>query len=88
MTHTNTKKLTLIKRSTPICPACITMQNALEGAGIPYETIDIAEEPDAIEKYGLSSVPVLLIDEDGGGHIRLNGIQPVEVVKELLEGAD
>ena len=85
MTNSTTNKLTLIKRSTPVCPACITMQLTLEDANIPFETIDIAKESEAIEKYNLSSVPVLLINEEDGGYIKLNGIQPVEVIKELLE---
>lgn len=77
-------KLTLIKRSTPVCPACNAMQLILEQEGIPFETIDIAVDTDAIEKYGLSSVPVILIDSEDG-QLRLNGIQPIEVIKELLE---
>lgn len=85
MTNASTNKLTLIKRSTPTCPACNTMQFILENEGIPFDTIDIAEETDAVEKYNLSSVPVLLINGDNGSQIKLNGIQPIEVVKELLE---
>lgn len=77
-------KLTLIKRSTPMCPACNTMQFILEEEGIQFDTIDIAIDKDAIEKYDLSSVPVLLIDSDSG-QIKLNGIQPIEVIKEMLE---
>lgn len=85
MTNSTTNKLTLIKRSTPLCPACNTMQFILESEGIPFDIIDIAEEADAVEKYNLSSVPVLLIAEDNGNQIKLNGIQPIEVIKELLE---
>ena len=77
-------KLTLIKRSTPICPMCNTMQFILEEEGIPFDTIDIAVDTDAIEKYNLSSVPVILIDSDEG-QIKLNGVQQVEIIKELLE---
>ena len=77
-------KLTLIKRSTPRCPACETMQFVLKEEGIPFETIDIAKDSDAIEKYNLSSVPVILIDSEEG-QLKLNGVQPVEVIKELLE---
>lgn len=80
-----TNKLTLIKRSTPICPQCTIMQLTLEDASIPFDTIDISNEPEAIEKYSLSSVPVLLINSDGGKQIKLNGIHPIEVVKEFLE---
>ena len=85
MTNSTKNKLTLIKRSTPTCPACNTMQFILENEGIPFDTIDIAVEEDAVEKYSLSSVPVLLINEEDGSYIKLNGIQPVEVIKELLE---
>lgn len=78
-------KLTLIKRSIPACPNCTTMQLALENAGIPFTIIDIAKEPEAIEKYDLSSVPVMLIEDVDGKTIKLNGVQPVEAVKEFLE---
>lgn len=77
-------KLTLIKRSTPICPDCMKMQNMLEGEGISFDTIDIAKDESAIEKYNISSVPVILIDDEGT-EIRLNGFQPINVIKELLD---
>lgn len=79
------RKLTLIKRSFPACPACNVMQAQLEGEGIPYDTIDITEEPDAVEKYDLTGVPVLIIDGDDGEHIRLTGLQPVERIAELMK---
>lgn len=78
-------KLTLIKRSTPTCPACNTMELMLKGADISFDEIDIAKDTEAIEKYDLSSVPVLLIHDNNGEYTRLNGIQPVEVIKEFLE---
>ena len=80
------RKLTLIKRSAPNCPACNMMQAALEGEGIPHETIDITTNPDAIEAYNLTGVPVLLIEDDNGEHIRLTGFQPVEHIADLLKG--
>lgn|GEM_PF-3233147 len=77
-------KLTLIKRSTPTCPDCNKMQFILGEEGVTFDTIDIAKDTDAIEKYDILSVPVILIDSDAG-QIKLNGIQPIEVIKELLE---
>ncbi len=77
-------KLTLIKRSTPTCPDCNKMQFILDMENIEYDLIDIAVDTDAVEKYDLSSVPVMLIN-DGVSEIRLIGVQPIEVVKELLE---
>lgn len=82
------RKLTLIKRSSPPCPACRTMQAQLEGEGIPHEVVDITEQPEVIEKYNLSSVPVLIIEDDSGEFIQLTGLQPVENIKELLEEDD
>lgn len=79
------RKLTLIKRSTPPCPACQIMQAQLEGEGIPHEIIDISAQPDAIEKLDITGVPVLIIEDDSGEHIRLTGIQPIEDIKELLD---
>ncbi len=77
-------KLTLIKRSSPMCPDCNKMQFILDMENIEYDVIDIAVDTDAVEKYDLSSVPVLLIDSDEG-QLKLNGIQPIEVIKEFLE---
>lgn len=79
-----TNKLTLIKRSTPICPQCNIMQLVLEEEGVEFDVIDIAIDTDAIEKYDLSSVPVILI-QDGENTLKLNGIQPIQLIKELLE---
>lgn len=85
MENLDTNKLTLIKRTSPICPMCVAMQMALEGEGIPFNTIDITEKPEVIEEYNISSVPVLLIKEDNGNEIKLNGIQPVDVIREFLD---
>jgi len=60
------------------------MQVVLDEEGVTYDTIDITTDVEAIEKYNISSVPVILIN-DGDTEIRLNGIQPIEVIKELLE---
>ena len=77
-------KLTLIKRSAPFCPECNKMQFILDNNGVQYETIDIAVDKDAVEKYNLKSVPVMLIN-DGDTEIKLVGVQPLELIQELLE---
>lgn len=79
------RKLTLIKRTTPPCPACNVMQAQLEGEGIPHEIIDITTQPDAIEKLDITGVPVLIIEDDNGEHIRLTGLQPIERIAELMK---
>lgn len=77
-------KLTLIKRSTPICPLCNTMQFILEEEGIPFDVVDIAKDEEAVEKYDISSVPVVFVETENGA-VRLNGVQPAELIKELLD---
>lgn len=78
------KKLTLIKRSVPVCPACNMLKAMLDGEGIEYTTIDITEQTEAIEDYSLTSVPVMIIEGADGEYIRLNGVRPVDEIKELL----
>lgn len=77
-------KLTLIKRTVPRCNACAIMAAQLDGEGIEYETIDITETPSAIEEFGLTAVPVMIIREEDGGLIRLTGMQPIDEIKALL----
>lgn len=82
------RKLTLIKRSNPHCPSCRIMQAQLEGEGIPHEIIDISAQFYAIEKLEIAGVPVLIIEDDNGEHIRLTGLQPVERIVELMKEGD
>jgi glutaredoxin len=80
----NTAKLTLIKRSTPACPACNIMKAQLDGEGIEYETIDITHQPEKVSELNLTGVPVLMIERDNGSMVRLHGVQPIDEVKALI----
>jgi glutaredoxin len=77
-------KLTLIKRSTPYCPHCVEQESKLLEAGIEFNTIDIALDTEAISKYNIMSVPVMIFESEFG-ELRLNGLQPIELVNEMLE---
>lgn len=80
------KTLTLIKRSVPVCPGCTMQEKALESAGVPFRAIDITHDPDAVEKYGISSIPVSIIeDADGEEVVRFNGFRPAELITEMLK---
>ncbi len=81
-----TKTLTLIKRTVPACPGCTMQEKALESAGIPYKAIDITHEPEAVEKYKVTSIPISIIeDENGKGVVRFNGFRPAELIAEMLK---
>lgn len=80
------KSLLLIKRTVPVCPNCVMQEKALESAGIPFRSIDITHDPDAVEKYDISSIPVLIFeDEDSGEIMRFSGFRPAELIAGLLE---
>jgi thioredoxin 1 len=48
---------------------------------------DIAEQPELIEKYGLSGVPVLLFFRNGVEVTRLIGLRPTEEIIDAIEYA-
>jgi predicted DsbA family dithiol-disulfide isomerase len=79
------RKLTLVKRSEPICPACNILQAQLEGENIPHDVIDISKSPELVEHLDITGVPVLIFEGTGGEEIRLTGLQPIERIQELLK---
>ncbi|PAE24029.1 thioredoxin family protein [Bacillus sp. 7894-2] len=79
-------KVTLIKRSAPGCPACLTLQTILNGEGIEHTTVDITTDKGAVEKYDVTSVPTLVIERDNGSTVRMYGVQPSEAIKEAIGG--
>jgi glutaredoxin len=81
------RKLTLIKRSSPICPACNVMKAMLDGEGIEHDVVDITEDPGAVERFDITGVPALVFEGNGddGGTIRMFGVQPIEQIQEALK---
>ena len=59
----------LIVISQKVCSACRVLENYLknEHPELEYEHINISENPDAIEKYGVTGTPTTILwdDEDG-----------------------
>lgn len=54
--------------STPTCPNCNLAKEYLKEKNIPFEIIDVAEDPakaeEMVQKSGQMSVPVILVDEN------------------------
>jgi len=79
------KTLTLITRSTPVCPNCVAMKMALEAKGVKYIEVDIAVDEGAIEEYGISSVPVSVIKDNEGKEVfRATGVKPPELLESMM----
>lgn len=82
-------KLTLIKK--PGCAPCAALSAQLDAESIEYRTVDITQSPEApelIDKYAISSVPVMLVETADGTEV-LRGFHPVEAIKTLInEGGE
>lgn len=80
------KELMLITRSIPMCGECVGLKLGLHSKGIPYREIDITHNPEAVEKYGVTGIPVSIIqDEEGAELSRLVGARPPELLEEMLK---
>ena len=70
--------------SKPACVQCNATHRALQNKGIAYETVDLSQEPDALERIralGHLQAPVVITDED-----HWSGFRP-DKIEELAEQA-
>jgi thioredoxin 1 len=84
--------ITVKKFSKPGCVPCKVLGNYLGdidlfGLGATLENIDITEQPEVIEKYNLSSVPVLVMERSGVEVTRINGLRGTEEIIDAIEHA-
>ena len=53
--------------SKPACSQCVATYRELDKKGIAYESVDMAEKPEALEyvrSLGYQQAPVIVVDED------------------------
>jgi thioredoxin 1 len=72
------------------CVPCAALANYfteidLAQHGAELVEIDIERKPEAIEQYGLRSVPVLVFERNGIEITRINGLRPVDEIVEAIE---
>lgn len=84
--------ITIRKFSRKDCRPCAALANYLGEIdlftlGATLENVDIEEHPEAIEQYGLSSVPVLAFFRSGVEVHRLIGLRPTEEIIDAIEHA-
>lgn len=73
------------------CGPCKVLENNLQLAGIPHESIDIEsiQGEDIIAKYEIRTVPTLiLVDEDGKVIKRHTGLLGIEDLKKFANEAN
>ena len=64
--------------SKPACVQCNATYRALEKKGIAYETVDLSQDPDALERIqalGYMQAPVVVTDEEHWSGFRPDKIE-------------
>ena len=84
--------ITIKKFSKPGCRPCAALAHYigeidLFNAGATLENIDISEQPEVIDQYGLSSVPVLVMERNGVEVGRIVGLVGTEEILDAIEHA-
>jgi thioredoxin 1 len=84
--------ITIKKFSRPGCRPCSILANYLNEVNFAEHdaelvNVDIYENPDAVEKYGLSSVPVLVFERNGLEVTRMIGLHPADAVIDAIQYA-
>jgi thioredoxin 1 len=84
--------ITMKKFSKPNCRPCQALANYigeidLFNAGATLVNIDITEQPEVIDQYGLTSVPTLVLERNGLEVHRLVGLRGTDEILDAIEHA-
>lgn len=82
----------ILKFSRPSCTPCKALNNYFTDIDLPVlnatlTSIDIADYPEAIDRYQLGSVPTLLFLRNGIEVHRIVGLRPVDEIVDAIEHA-
>jgi thioredoxin 1 len=67
------------------CRPCSFVKSYLDSQNVNYDVIDVQENNEYVEKYGIMSTPVtILLDDSGNELIRVSGYNPNDI-QELIE---
>lgn len=76
------RHMTLTVLSKPGCMGCVMLKNLLDNEGVSYNPVDITEVPEAIDKYGISALPVTVLEDSDGNELeRVLKFAPEEIKK-------
>jgi glutaredoxin len=66
--------------TTPGCSNCKVLEKMLDNLGVPYDLIDVTENPEYLEKYPIFTAPGLVKD----GKLEFTGIPKIENLKKIF----
>ena len=75
------------------CGPCRMMAPIIEELGADYDgkvvvgKVDVDEEADLAQRYGIMSIPTLILFKDGEPAEQLVGARPKAAVQEMIDGA-
>lgn len=76
----------LIKLYKDNCNPCTMVDGLLKDAGVEHESFNIMQNTDLAVKYGIMSVPVVVLLDDNGNEIaRSTGFNPPELNKLIAQ---
>lgn len=81
----------VLKIYSKTCGPCKVLENNLQLAGIPHESIDVQsiQGENIIAKYEIRTVPTLLLVDDEGKVVkRHNGLLSIQELKEFYNETD
>lgn len=86
----NSKQTVLIDFWAPWCAPCRMMspiidEVANEAVDIKVVKINIDDEPEIAQNFGIMSIPTLVIVKDGEAVNRSSGVKPKDAVLKLIE---
>lgn len=77
----------LLKFSATWCAPCKALSKTLEGKdlGVPVQPVDIDMDTELTAKYGVRSVPTLVLVDDAGNAVKtLTGARQLDAIKSWL----
>lgn len=75
----------IVKISKDHCVPCKQVGQFLDSIGVKYEEINIMENPQIASKYGIMSVPVVMLLDDNGDELKCVVGNNIEQIKKLIE---
>ncbi|QQO41078.1 thioredoxin [Bacillus phage 015DV002] len=70
----------LVKLEKHNCTGCELVENFLVNEAVPYDKVNVEENPEVAAEYGVMSVPVLILLDDEGKELQRSvGFKPDEI---------
>lgn len=76
----------IVKFGSRTCGPCKVQHDRMQGCKYPFEEIDVEEQEDVIEKYGIRGIPVTaILDDDGNLLHKWTGLVDLKVIEDKFE---